>query len=193
MRIRSYKAKLTFFSVALAIGVSAVWVFDRYFSISYSDQLAKYEVEPVRVVPLGNADDKPCDWLNTGQRLTPAEAVSLTECFVEANGYTDMPPVGDRSKLTAENVYPGTDEEEMRNRRNSLERAAYGYWESSLYGGGWEIAFRYVRNERAVAFYGDRLDTVARCVWMNYESSEINVRHTDCLPGVPGFQRLAGR
>lgn len=77
MRIRSYKAKLTFFSVALAIGVSAVWVFDRYFSISYSDQMAKYEVEPVRVVPLGNADDKPCDWLNTGQRLAPSGSGKL--------------------------------------------------------------------------------------------------------------------
>lgn len=188
MRIRSYKAKLIFFNVALVIGVSAFWLFDRNFSKIYSDQMANYAVEPVRVIPLGNADDKPCDWLITGRRLNPAEAVTLAECFVEANGYTDLPPVADRSKLTPENVYPGTDEEGMRMRHNSLERSAYGYWD---YGGVWEIAFRPVRDPGTVTFYGDSLDNVARCVWMNYEGTEIRIMHSPCFLSVPGFHRLA--
>lgn len=192
MRIRSTEAKLIFFGAALFIGVSAFWILDRSFSLT-SDQIAKYGVEPVGVVPLGNADDKPCEWLANGKKLSSVEAVRLAECFVEANGYTDLPPVSDRSTLTPENVYPGTDDEGLMMRHNSLERSAYGYWESSLYGGGWEIAFRYVRDESAVAFYGDRLDTVAGCVWMNFDGSEIQMRHSDCFPTVPGFQMLADR
>src|SRR5262245_16912698 len=75
------------------------------------------------------------------------EAIRLAEEFIVDNGYTDLPPSEDKSKLKCESVNCGLDEWEMKNiRHNSLSRNAYGVWRYDLKKrgkGSWTVVFRY--------------------------------------------------
>lgn len=125
--------------------------------------------------------DNPCDYLQpTDRELSAEEAVAAAECFIIQNGYTDLPPIADKSKLTPENVFAGTDEEGMKMRYDSLERAAYSYErDNELYGGSWVVMFRYRPHPDVKTFQGERFGKVGRAVVMNFYGKYIVVRHTD--------------
>lgn len=164
-------AILTFF-----IGVGSLWCISRLESISgksFSDAVST-------VTPVKLTFENPCNYPQPQYReLEAEEAVYLAECFIIQNGYTDFPPVADKSKLTPENVFPGTDEEGMKTRRDSLERKAFSYYRSELYGGSWVVMFRYKPHPDVVKFYGDALNYTGRAVTMDFYGKRLRVQHSD--------------
>lgn len=91
----------------------------------------------------------------------------------------------DRSKLTPESVYPGTDEEGLKMRYDSLERKAYSYYRSDMYGGSWVVMFRYWPRPDIVRFYGDRLNHTGRAVTMDFYGKRLRVQHSDYPLNMP--------
>jgi hypothetical protein len=138
-----------------------------------------------------NASDGPCAYPRPSNRIiTPEEAVLLAECFITQNGYTDLPPVEDKSRLTPESVYPGTDATGMRMRHDSLERRAHGFMRSGRFGGGWTVTFRYRTKPDVIRFYGDRLSTIGRAVTMDDYGKRMRVEHQDFALDFPELQKL---
>ncbi len=164
---------LTFF---ISVGVVSLWYFSRIeleSQQSLSDAISS-------VTPVKPTFENLCDYPQPLNReLEPEESVYLAECFIIQNGYTDLPPITDRSKLTPENLYPGTDEEGLKTRHNSLERKAYSYYRSELYGGSWVVVFRYKPRPRVVEFYGDKLNYIGRAVIMDFYGKDLRVQHSD--------------
>jgi len=168
------KKKFILLGILLALVTSSlcfIWVFDNK---------ANLESLNVNVSPKAISDD-PCVYLQpTDRELTAEEAVAAAECFIIQNGYTDLPPIADRSKLTPENVWGLTDDEGMKMRHDSLERKAHSYERNAeFFGGSWVIMFRYKPHPRVVEFYGNRLDYVGRAVVMNLEDKRIRIQHSD--------------
>src|SRR5262245_59655886 len=63
----------------------------------------------------------------TKKKLTEAEAIQAAEKFIADNGYTDLPPIADKTKLAYESVEWASDSDELlKQRHNTLERKAYG-------------------------------------------------------------------
>ena len=173
------------FNVTLIIGILAFWSLGWSLIQNEAISTMAVEVDPLNVRPLGNAYDEPCDYLRPGRKLNDREAVRLAECFIEANGYTEARAIADRSKLTPENVYSGTDDEGLKMRHNSLEKNAYGYWRSERYGEGWEIAFRYIPKTEMLKFYSERFKTIGRCVSMDAFGDRMRVEHSNCFLTFP--------
>jgi hypothetical protein len=104
---------------------------------------------------------------NTAQekkKLTEAEAISLAEEFIKNNGYTDLPPTADRTKISHETVEFDDMETMLKNRHNTLQRKAFGVLFKGRGGStGWTIVFQFThdntRTGRAVTMdlYGDKL------------------------------------
>src|SRR5690349_15601739 len=78
--------------------------------------------------------------------LTEDEAIARAEEFIKDNGYTDLPPSEDKSKLVAESVTGGTDAEALKQRHNTLEPKAYGILQDGRSGDDWCVVFRYNQN-----------------------------------------------
>lgn len=100
-------------------------------------------------------------------------AIQIAEDFIADNGYTDLPPVEDRSKLSFESIEWEPDLDEMlRLRHNSLEKTAFGtsrgIWRDPL---GWTVAFRYKNGD----------DVRGRAVTMSSKGENIRVEHKDFL------------
>ncbi len=174
-RMKNLPLKLTLAVLTFFIGITIVGLW--YFSLSesISDETLSDMVLSTKFVV-----ENPCDYPQPPNReLEPEEAVYLTECFIIQNGYTNLPPIADKSKLTPENLYPGTDEEGLKMRHDSLERKAYSYERSQLYGGSWVVIFRYKQHPEVVKFYGDRLNSIGRAVTMDFYGQRIRVHHSD--------------
>src|SRR5262245_53743607 len=63
----------------------------------------------------------------TKKKLTEAEAIQVAEKFIADNGYTDLPPIADETKITYETVERASSTDELlKQRYNTLERRAYG-------------------------------------------------------------------
>ncbi len=166
-------AILTFF---IGVGAVGFWYLSR---IEAESQKSLSDVVSL-IPPVKMTVENPCDYPQPKHReLEPEEAVYLAECFIIQNGYTDLPPIADKSKLTPENVYPGTDEEGMKMRHDSLERKAYSYYRSELYGGSWVVMFCYKPHPDIVKFYGNRLDYTGRAVIMDFFGKRLRVQHSD--------------
>lgn len=90
--------------------------------------------------------ENPCDYpLPESIPLTDEEVVYAAECIVRENGYTDVPPVSDRTKILAEPVWGMPNEETLAQRRNTLEPRAVGleFPEPDADDSGWyQIYFR---------------------------------------------------
>ena len=171
--------KLTLAILTFFIGVSAVgfWYLSRIEAESrqsLSDTISS-------VTPVKMTVENPCDYPQPKDReLEPEEAVYLAECFVIQNGYTDLPPIADKSKLTPENLFPGTDEGGLKMRHDSLQRKAYSYErDNELYGGSWVVMFRYTPRPKTVEFYGEVLNHIGRAVVMDFFGKRLRVQHSD--------------
>ncbi len=176
--MKRFPLKLTLAILTFFIGVGAVGLW--YLSRIEAESQQSLSDAISSVTPVKFTVENPCDYPQPKHReLEPEEAVYLAECFIIQNGYTDLPPIADKSKLTPENVYPGTDEEGMKMRHDSLERKAYSYYRSELYGGSWVVMFCYKPHPDIVKFYGNRLDYTGRAVIMDFFGKRLRVQHSD--------------
>jgi len=172
-------AVLTFF---IGVGVVGLWYLSRIESTSeqsLSDAISS-------VTPVEPTFENPCDYPQPQFReLEAEEAVYLAECFIIQNGYTDLPPIADKSKLTPENVFPLTEEEGLKMRYDSLERKAYSYERSELYGGSWVIMFRFKPHPEVLKFYGEGLKYIGRAVTMDFYGKRLRVQHSNYTLTMP--------
>ena len=105
--------------------------------------------------------------------LSRQQAVHAAERFIVENGYTNLPPMSDTSKLTFESIERYSDPKEILElRRNSLERKAYGFVGTGKGKSGWTIVFRYknLRNSKT-----------GRAVTMDLDGRNKRVQHVDLI------------
>jgi hypothetical protein len=107
--------------------------------------------------------------------LSEEGAVRLAEQFIAQNGYTNLPP--DRSKLVYETIEWESDIDEMlKERRDTLERKAYGVVRGRKGGApGWTVVFRYRHPS------SKQMRKNGRAVTMNLDGSEMRVEHVDFI------------
>ena len=152
-------------------GFCFIWMFAKYADMDHLD---------VHVSPKAISDD-PCVYLQpTDRELTAEEAVAAAECFIIQNGYTDLPPIADRSKITPESLWGLTDDEGMKRRHDSLERQAYSYERNPEFlGHSWRVMFRYKPHPKTVEFLGDRINDEGRAVVMDLDGKFIHIQHAE--------------
>lgn len=91
------------------------------------------------------------------KKLTCAEAVRAAEKFIAVNGYTDLPPTDVETELSYESIEWEKDTRKMlEQRRDTLERRAYGYIVCSRRGAGWTVVFRYKYKDPSVSVVNGR-------------------------------------
>ena len=114
----------------------------------------------------------------TQHKISGAEAVRLAESFVIANGYTALPPMEDKSKLSYEFWRDSPPAEEaLERRRDTIESKAYGVMYNEKY--GWSVVFRYnLKNEELKDFLPE-LKNVGRVVRMDSSGGNMRVEHQD--------------
>jgi hypothetical protein len=119
----------------------------------------------------------------TKKPLSETEAIRLAEAFVINNGYTNLPPVKDLSKLAYESLDFTNPNEALNARRNTLERKAYGVKAGNVGRSGWTIVFRYnVSNKQSrklIPNYEQHIKEIGRAVTMSIDGSEIRMQHQD--------------
>ena len=109
-------------------------------------------------------------------KLTAQEAAARFEEFVIANGYTDLPPTDDKSKLVEEAVNGGTDEATLRMRRNTLERKPYRVSQGNRFSkDGWTAVFLYKNSCK------DCRKLTARVVYMDAAGENPRIEHQDFI------------
>lgn len=157
-------------------------------SITNSGALEPQSLEIV-VSPRTDNDD-PCLYPQpTDRDIDETEAVAAAECFVIQNGYTDLPPLSDRSRITPENVDPLTDEFGMSLRRDSLERrAATVTRDNEFWGGSWVVMFR--MKGRSAEFYGESSKALGRAVVIDFYGKDIRIQHSPYGIMQPGAKVL---
>jgi hypothetical protein len=100
-------------------------------------------------------------------------AISCAEEFIARNGYTDLRPAADTSRVAFESIdFAAGIAEVLRERHNSLERHAFGVCEilplsAETKVGGFVVAFR------------SRDTSYARWVTMSDRYSDLRVQHVD--------------
>ncbi len=110
------------------------------------------------------------------KKLTLAQAVQAAERFIQRNGYTDLAPMKETSKLALESIEWTSDKKRiLKQRHNTLERKAYGYargtrWNKS----GWTVVFRHIESDYADPKNG-------RGVTMDAYGRNMRVEHVDAL------------
>jgi len=108
------------------------------------------------------------------KNLSEAEAISFAEQFIARNGYTDLPP--DKSKLANERIeWESNLDEMLKERRDTLERKAFGLIREGKSAHGWTIVFRYKHpSSRQMRRNG-------RAVTMNLDGGEMRVEYVDFI------------
>jgi len=106
--------------------------------------------------------------------LSEAEAIRLAEQFIAQNGYTDLSP--DKSKLAYESIEWESNVDEMLNeRRDTLERKAYGLVREGKSAPGWTVVFRYKHPATR------QMRRNGRAVTMNLGGGKMRVEHVDFI------------
>jgi hypothetical protein len=115
------------------------------------------------------------------KQLTEADAIRLAERFIVQNGYTDLPAMKDKTKLSHESIDFSDPDERLKLRFNSLERKAYGLGKVDLRKDGWTIVFRYNANNNRSGRndYHQYVKTVGRALTMKADGSDIRMMHQD--------------
>lgn len=146
--------------------------------------------KPMEVVVSPRApNDDPCAYpLPKDRELDETEAVAAAECFVIENGYTDLPPSSDPSRIVPENVDPMTDEFGMKLRHNSLQRrAASVTHDDEFWGGSWMVIFRPKHPLRPDS---PTSTTFGRVVAMDFYGKDIRILHSPYNIEQPGATLL---
>jgi hypothetical protein len=146
------------------------------------EQAAAEQTKPTSVF------SEPCLAPQSNKKISAVEAVKLAECFVTANGYTDLPPMVDISKLSYESWADGPPAEEaLKKRHNMLERKASGIQQGIKRVGkvwaGWLVAFRYSSNyaryRNFMPDYDKHIKKYVRAVSLDEYGKEMKVEHED--------------
>ena len=123
-------------------------------------------------------------------RLSEAEVVKKAKEFIAQQGYTDRPPVKDKSKWSPDSVWGEPGDFQMRSRRNSLLPRAYGVAK----GARWTVVFRmnpeHKRYREAIPDYEERVKTVGRAVTMDAYGGRIRMEHADIQLEFAGLKKL---
>ncbi|HEY9285042.1 MAG TPA: hypothetical protein VIP46_16440 [Pyrinomonadaceae bacterium] len=140
-----------------------------------------------------NAVRKPCPVSPGGGPLDAAGAIHLAECFLIANGYTGLPPMGDTSQLSYESWADGPPAEEALERRsNTVESTAYGVMKGGRSKDGRAVVFRYNLNHPSFSRFRpefqEHLKTVGRTITMDMYGGRMRVEHEDFA--LSEFQRV---
>ncbi len=103
--------------------------------------------------------------------LNEQAVVEAAEKFIADNGYTDLPPMSDKSQLTPETIEWESDAERtLQFRHDTLERKAFSISKGRQIGKmGWTIGFRYKRGT----------DVNGRAVTMDVDGGNMRVEHKD--------------
>lgn len=109
-------------------------------------------------------------WAQKNKRLSESEAIKKAEQFVIEQGYTDLPPTEEKSKLKVEAVDGGTEAAALTVRRNTLEGSAYGVLREKGKNGHWIVIFRYVSGPDS---------SRARSVSVPPSGKDIRIQHQD--------------
>jgi hypothetical protein len=132
------------------------------------------------------------------KEISEAEAIRLAEEFIVDNGYTDLPPSEDKSKLKRESVHCGLDEWSMKNyRHKSLLRDAYGVWmyDTRKRGkGSWTVVFRYNCDHayfKTVPDWEKMCKIQGRAVTMDLYGNNLHMIHQDCYLEFNDLRKIA--
>jgi hypothetical protein len=119
------------------------------------------------------------------KKLTESEAILRAEEFIIQNGYTDLPPLEDKSKLSFD-IMDGPDPETvLKYRYNTLEFKAYGIIDGSPVdpNGGWTVVFRYNKNNEGlrqlIPDFNEYIEEYGRAVTMDAYGDNIRMVHQD--------------
>lgn len=142
------------------------------------------------VVSPRTPSDDPCSYPQpTDRDLDETEAVAAAECFVIQNGYTDLPPTADKSKIIPENVYPMNDEAGLKARHDSLEpRAVTVLRDADSWDGSWIIMFR-VKGQNSARYPLPK--TSGRAVVMDLYGRDIRIQHSNYPMKMPGARVIS--
>jgi hypothetical protein len=120
--------------------------------------------------PEQTVSTKPTYKLNNGEPLDEKMAIAAAEKFIADNGYTDLPPMKDKSGLAHESIEWTNDVDELlKQRHDSLERKAFAISKHGRTGSGWTVGFRYKGG-------GDK---TGRAVTMDVNGGNIRMQHQD--------------
>jgi hypothetical protein len=114
------------------------------------------------------------------------EAIDIAEYFIAQNGYTNAPPMADKSNLKLESLEYSSDPDEiLAHRHNTLESKAYEVIRHRD-NTGWTIVFRFsgtneMYNRLAGANEARYKD--GRAVVMDQYGREVHVEHQDIILG----------
>jgi hypothetical protein len=133
------------------------------------------------------------------KEINESEAIRLAEEFIVDNGYTNLPPSEDKSKLKCESVHCGLDDWEMKNiRHNSLSRNTYGIWRYDLKKrgkGSWTVVFRYNCDHpefsRTFPDWEKACKTQGRAVTIDLYGNNLHMMHQDCPLEFDGLRKIA--
>lgn len=127
---------------------------------------------------------KPCPMSPAKEPIDAAAAALVAECFLIGNGYTDLPPMEDKSKLSYESWADGPPAEEaLARRRDTVESRAYGVMRGVRSEDGWAVAFRLNLNHpffsRVRPETLEHSKTVGRVVTMDAYGGSLRVEHEE--------------
>jgi hypothetical protein len=191
MKRLTLKLMLTILTFFIGVGAVSLW----YLSHLYSETQQSFSDVVSSIPPVKFTVENPCDYPKPKYReLEAQEAVYLAECFIIQNGYTDLPPIANKSKLTPENVFPLIDEEGLKMRHNSLERKSYSIERANeSWGGSWIVVFRYKSRCNSADFYNGESNEWGRAVIMDIFGRRLRVKHTDyplSSPHLPDLRKI---
>ena len=114
------------------------------------------------------------------KELTKQEATKRFEEFVAENGYTDLPPTEDESKLVPEPFGTGVDAEGIKYRRNTLERMPDQVTKGNrLFKDGWTAFFFYKQPCQYCRPHSGRI------IYMDAYGENLRVEHQDVISTSP--------
>ncbi len=149
----------------------AVLAFTFGLGITYLWRSLTGNVEPISAVAIPSNIEIP-SIRKTKEKLNKSEAVKRFEEFVIENGYTDLPPTEDKSKLVPEPLF-GIDTEA---RHNTLERKPFDVMKGNrFYKDGWSAFFFYKQPCRYCNPNSGRL------VYMDAYGENMRVEHQDVI------------
>lgn len=116
--------------------------------------------------------------LKPGVPLDEQTAIQVAEKFIADNGYTDLPPMSDTSKLTPESIewQHGVDQI-LQSRHNTLERKALSFSDDRYGKKGWTIGFRYKGATEGVGRVS--IEEHGRAVTMDIDGGNMRVEHVE--------------
>jgi hypothetical protein len=142
---------------------------------------ARDRVLILAISPIIRIEEEERQILQGKKHFTEADAIRLAEQFIIENGYTDLPAMKDKTKLSHESIDYSDPDERLKLRFNSLERKAYGIGKVDLRENSWTIVFRYnaKNNRNGRTDYDQYVKTVGRALTMKADGSDIRMTHQD--------------